>query len=401
MLGMALSTKNTAIVFVIPLLAFFAIQSFFKPLRTCFHLAVIIVTSWLLLCATYCFSHMFIDLGEFSFVSGTLSGVNQQDFDPRVEFSSGNRFRGTILEKLPVPMPADWLIGIDLQKYDFELGMRSYLDGEWKRGGWYHYYLFAMFYKMTIPSLLLMFAGGLLSIRNIVKTRSLNDLCLLVPAFILFVFVSANTGFNHHMRYVLPVFPLLLLTTVHVANAARTRRWLQCVLVGLLGWHVSATIQIAPHFMSYFNPIAGGPENGWKHLVDSNIDWGQDTGRFRKWLDAHPERRPLGARLYSMSAKYEIGNRVGEVPQEPTPGWYAISVNYVAGSSFRIDRDLVGPYVYFQKLIPVDRIGYSIHIYHITLEEANRVRAEMGLPLLPEPAPEGLPPGEPPPKGPP
>ena len=29
--------------------------------------------------------------------------------------------------------------------------------------------------------------------------------------------------------------------------------------------------------------------------------------------------------------------------------------------------------------------GYSIRIYHITLEEANRVRREMGLPKLDDP----------------
>jgi len=26
---------------------------------------------------------------------------------------------------------------------------------------------------------------------------------------------------------------------------------------------------------SYFNELAGGPENGWKHLLGSNFDWGQ------------------------------------------------------------------------------------------------------------------------------
>jgi hypothetical protein len=33
---------------------------------------------------------------------------------------------------------------------------------------------------------------------------------------------------------------------------------------------------------------------------------------------------------------------------------------------------------------PVDRIGYSIDIYHITTEEANRIRREMGLPEIKE-----------------
>ena len=34
---------------------------------------------------------------------------------------------------------------------------------------------------------------------------------------------------------------------------------------------------------------------------------------------------------------------------------------------------------YFKQFEPVDMIGYSIYIYHITPEEANRARREMGL----------------------
>jgi len=45
--------------------------------------------------------------------------------------------------------------------------------------------------------------------------------------------------------------------------------------------------------MSYFNEIAGGPDNGHAHLVDSNIDWGQDVFFLKKWMDEHPEARPM------------------------------------------------------------------------------------------------------------
>jgi hypothetical protein len=39
-------------------------------------------------------------------------------------------------------------------------------------------------------------------------------------------------------------------------------------------------------------------------------------------------------------------------------------------------------YEYFQHFQPIAKAGYSIFIYHITLEEANRFRREWGLPLL-------------------
>ena len=48
-----------------------------------------------------------------------------------------NRFAGTWLGEWPVPLPKNYLQGIDTQKLDFERGRRSYLHGQWKdKGGW-------------------------------------------------------------------------------------------------------------------------------------------------------------------------------------------------------------------------------------------------------------------------
>jgi len=59
-------------------------------------------------------------------------------------------------------------------------------------------------------------------------------------------------------------------------------------------------------------------------------------------------------------------NRVG-----PLPGWYAISVNYL------YDRD--HQYQYLLNCEPVAMIGYSIYIYHISLDKTNRIRRQFGL----------------------
>ena len=42
-----------------------------------------------------------------------------------------------------------------------------------------------------------------------------------------------------------------------------------------------------PRYFSYFNVAAGGPRGGTKHLVDSNVDWGQDLIRLKRWMTAH------------------------------------------------------------------------------------------------------------------
>ncbi|MCK5844006.1 MAG: hypothetical protein KAG97_04805, partial [Victivallales bacterium] len=42
---------------------------------------------------------------------------------------------------------------------------------------------------------------------------------------------------------------------------------------------------IYPDYLAYFSPLAGGASNGYKHLVDSSLDWGQDLKRLKVRLE--------------------------------------------------------------------------------------------------------------------
>ena len=39
-----------------------------------------------------------------------------------------------------------------------------------------------------------------------------------------------------------------------------------------------------PHSLAYFNELAGGPRRGAEHLLNSNIDWGQDLLHLERWI---------------------------------------------------------------------------------------------------------------------
>ena len=162
-----------------------------------------------------------------------------------------------------------------------------------------------------------------------------------------------------------------------------------------------------PHYLSYFNEAAGGPDNGYRHLENSNLDWGQDLLFLKAWLDTHREASSLGLAYYNavdpqlIGIKYELpplGPTAGLAETEadpaalgPKPGYFAISANLVVGSPYRVpdghgDRRPIPlrGYDYFKRFPPIAKAGYSIFIYHITPEEANAVRSELGLPLLPD-----------------
>ncbi|MFV0445722.1 MAG: hypothetical protein ACK5Q5_19235 [Planctomycetaceae bacterium] len=45
--------------------------------------------------------------------------------------------------------------------------------------------------------------------------------------------------------------------------------------IALLGT-VGSTLRAYPHQLAYFNEASGGPYDGWRHLLGSNFNWGQD-----------------------------------------------------------------------------------------------------------------------------
>jgi len=142
----------------------------------------------------------------------------------------------------------------------------------------------------------------------------------------------------------------------------------------------------------YFNEAAGGPMNGWKHLIDSNIDSGQDLLELKRWYDGHPEARPLHLKYYgwvdpqmagiAYNAMEDVSIRRfrpddRSVAQGPQPGWYAVSVNYLSGARETENEAL--DFSYFQRFAPMACAGYSIYIYHLEMADVDRVRRGLGL----------------------
>ena len=139
----------------------------------------------------------------------------------------------------------------------------------------------------------------------------------------------------------------------------------------------------------YFNEAASGPQHGAAHLVDGNIDWGQDLLYLKDWLEQHPECRPLhlayfglvDPRLVGIDFSLPAPGPVAAVPDEradrdrlgPQPGYYAVSVNFVHGLEFSapdgqggLHYNSLHTFDYFHAFTPVARGGYSILIYHIS-----------------------------------
>ncbi len=427
LLGLAQLTKFTLLVFygVWPLLWFIHrrwpsdMARGPAPVRTQLgHGAVIAILSLLVINAGYEFKDTCWRLEEYPFVSRLLGGHPPGGGKAYVIGTWGNRFHDSWLGRVIVPLPADYVRGIDVQKRDFETVVRrmpSYLAGEWRETGWWYYYLYALVVKVPLGILALVAWGIVLTLFSRLNgARWQDELTLWLPALAILVLVSFQTGFSHHMRYVLPLFPFVVVSTSKVGCLLRPAPWRTGpAVVALLGAAVVSGLWVRPHYLSYFNELAGGPANGHNHLLSSNIDWGQDLLFLKDWLDEHPEAKPIGLAYCNLADPGLVGIGFTLPPYGPTegapedreaglrlgpwPGYYAVSVNYLQGFSFPTPDGKgtrVGPprraYEYFRGFRPIAKAGYSIFIYHISPEEANRVRQELGLAPLPE-GPEDLP----------
>ncbi len=181
-------------------------------------------------------------------------------------------------------------------------------------------------------------------------------------------------------RYIMPVLPLLACACgVAMNGGAELESQFpvgrdRLVAVGLLSvW------RFHPHHLSYFNELAGGPAGGRHHLVDSNIDWGQDLLRAKAVIERYPNE-PVRMAYFGQVDPQLVGIHSDIPPSRHfEPGLYLISVNYVMGrpGTVRDPQGAVSRWIstnsrYFQLMKPTEHVGYSIDLYRVTPEAIQR-----------------------------
>ncbi|MBI1347261.1 hypothetical protein GC163_13355 [bacterium] len=289
-------------------------------------------------------------------------------------------------------LPIEFLRGWSQLRHAVTATHPVYLDGEWTdQGGYRDYYLRALAYKLPLGTLACLLCG-LLSIFAQRKERQELKRAALLLMFVLAYIVPASLAGNQlGIRYILPAFPFLI---VLASSSARWIDWekmpRRTVVILLAAASLPFSLRYHPHHLAYFNEYAGGPANGWQHLVDSNVDWGQDLHALKDWLDEHPGE-PIKLAYFGTVSPSAVGfgNDYHLPPTRyPSPGRYAVSVNYVAGRPHRL-RDVDGlditanidDFGYFRFFEPDARIGYSIFVYDLSPEDIARYRAAVAAAL--------------------
>jgi hypothetical protein len=267
--------------------------------------------------------------------------------------------------------PAHYWQGIAYQHAHAAGGHPAFLSGRLSSSGWRRYFITAFILKTPVALLLLLVAATVLVFVNRKNTQWTDVAFLIVPAATVFGFFSVMRQ-DIGLRYILPVYPFLFIFAAGTAGPLLKKTAGKIAMIVLATWYIAASIFIQPHFLAYFNELCGGPANGYRYLVDSNLDWGQDLINLKRYMCKNnidtinlsyfgqdlPER-------YGIAYRWLPSLRLGNAHPErsfvmPRKGWFAISATNLQG--VYIDKSI---FARFKDHEPVARIGYSIFIYYL------------------------------------
>ncbi len=339
--GLAFLSKFTAVLLFPILLLVLLVSGKIKSVRF-WHVPVLLTTCFLTVWAGYFFE-----------IKPLLK--NTPDSPKKIAFLKkiGGERLVRFSEKTPIPL-STFTSAVGSMVFTRAKGTHAYLLGEWSGKGWWYYYFIAFFVKNTIPFLLFGLLG-LVFIRRLGADRL--TLATLLGPLLFFFLVTMPDRAQAGIRYFLPVYPLW----IALGAGATAYFWKKgglsriCAVVLLL-WHAASALLVGPHYLAYFNEIAGGPEGGRRILRDSNIDWGQDLkGLARVVKEANYPRVVLFYAWPADPGYYKIPYRKikDEELLKPENEVYAVAVH-------RMDRA-----VWTKGLKPDRTVGHSILIYDL------------------------------------
>ncbi len=283
-------------------------------------------------------------------------------------------------------------------------GNTTFFLGEVSAAGWRSYFPIVYFLKETLAWWILTLIA-ILMIGTQVKSsefkaksiadwiRNHFDEFAMIIWLVIYWTTSIKSNLNIGVRHLLPTFPFAILLVsgqisklikkVHEKAGQLNRATFVSVIVPtavaiLLSWHFYENAKVFPYYLSYFNQIAGGPAGGYRYVVDSNLDWGQDLLRLSRWVEANDIKRIevdyfgwadpayyLKDRfIWLTSTKYK--NAADFLKRSDSDGWLAVSATFLQGSQGTPDdHNNVNYNNWLKAFEPITIIGNSIFVYNI------------------------------------
>ena len=237
-------------------------------------------------------------------------------------------------------------------------GQLVYLFGSTFRHGRWYFYPAVFAVKTPVGALLLAaVVAAAIAVRRSLAPQS----HVVLVASAVYAAACLASPIDLGVRILLPMYVFLYVVLALNLPSGRWR-WPAALALAMV---VAESAASYPNYLAFFNTIAGGPARGPRYLLDSNIDWGQDTKRLAAFLRAN--RIPdVCTAYFGMAYPFYYG-----IVQRPWVGYVnagnreslncvlAVSVTWLYGGP-AIAGDTWG---WLRAQTPDARVGYSIYVY--------------------------------------
>lgn len=260
---------------------------------------------------------------------------------------------------ISVPVPAfEFIQGLGYQLTHGKIGHFAFLLGRRYVGGSTLYFPMVTVLKWpTIVLGLFLAAMGLMFLRRTPRPR---DFALWAAFPVLYCVLAEFSSLNLGERYILPIYPFVLLLCGSLWQFARGHRAVLALLLVALAVHVGDVLRYTPDYLSYFNLLVS-PASSYKLLSDSNVDWGEGLVALRHYQQAHPSV-PIHLAYFGSVAPALYGiQAIPLMPNEHVSGTVIVSASYLSGQSLPDPNGYHWVLQYPTKLI----LNHSLHVFEV------------------------------------
>jgi 4-amino-4-deoxy-L-arabinose transferase-like glycosyltransferase len=294
----------------------------------------------------------------------------------------GEKLSETASFKQKFPVPAkQYFRGIAVVKKEAKEHL-SYIFGNTDttgKGCWY-YFPVAILTKTPVPELIVFFVMlsfiAIPSLRAKICLPLFESTVILIPIVIYTLSALGVLGIslNLGIRHVLPIFPFMCIAGAGLLKILSANKKYIAVLPVLFILQILALIPAFPDYISYFNAVSGGSKNGYRILIDSNYDWGQDLKTLAK-VQKEKNIYPLAFSYFGTTPPGEYGIECTDVsgygvmddapvlPDNEYSGYLAISATQLAGGPDFNHTD--SDYRKYLQQKPYLRVGRTIFIFKL------------------------------------
>ena len=227
------------------------------------------------------------------------------------------------------------------------------------------FYFLIFFLKTPLSMLLLLVLAVFFARKYYIHDGLRFDVFFLILPLFLYPLQFLLTKVYGGILYLLPLYPFLFVLLGNVINYTQMKRkWFKWSVILLTATYIVVSLLSFPFYLSFFNSIAGGTENGYNvSLLD--FDYYQDLYRFEQYLNENNiSEIKVNFAYYSSTLKYQDYNYRFINGSEPQTGFIGVNAGALIGVKERNAND----FAWLRQLTPTARVG-TFFIYNVTEED--------------------------------